>query len=165
MAVPDLPASDPDLVRFGITGDRQIRNRLIDRFSPLVAIAAGEIPADLSHQADEADLVSYGMFGLIDAIEKFDGSGAINFEAYAMTRINEAIIDELQAIYPPPASRDAETSARTEMMDELMSIKKLRSLDDLPGTGEADGGLDGVREPRRPKPTLGSGSRSLPTPD
>ena len=51
------------------TGDRHIRDQLIIRYSPLVKFVAGRVSAGLPHSIEQADLVSYGMFGLIDAIE------------------------------------------------------------------------------------------------
>ena len=59
---------------------------------------AGRVGAGLPPNIEQADLVSYGIFGLIDAIEKFDITRAIKFETYAISRIKGAIIDELRAI-------------------------------------------------------------------
>jgi RNA polymerase sigma factor for flagellar operon FliA len=86
------------------TGDRRIRDQLIVRYSPLVKFVAGRVSAGLPHSIDQADLVSYGMFGLIDAIEKFDMSRNIKFETYAITRIKGSIIDELRSIDWVPRS-------------------------------------------------------------
>jgi RNA polymerase sigma factor for flagellar operon FliA len=78
--------------------DQQLRERLILHYSPLVKYVAGRVGAGLPPNIEQADLVSYGIFGLIDAIEKFDISRAIKFETYAISRIKGAIIDELRAI-------------------------------------------------------------------
>src|ERR1700722_20967802 len=86
------------------TGDRQLRDRLIVRYSPLVKFVAGRISAGLPHSIEQSDLVSYGLFGLIDAIEKFDTSRNIKFETYAITRIKGSIIDELRSIDWVPRS-------------------------------------------------------------
>ena len=59
---------------------------------------AGRVGVGLPPNIEQADLVSYGIFGLIDAIEKFDLERAIKFETYAISRIRGAIIDELRAI-------------------------------------------------------------------
>ncbi len=80
------------------SGDQQLRERLILHYSPLVKYVAGRVGVGLPANIDQADLVSYGIFGLIDAIEKFDVSRAIKFETYAISRIRGAIIDELRAI-------------------------------------------------------------------
>src|SRR4051812_33703404 len=80
------------------TADQRLRERLILHYSPLVKYVAGRVGVGLPPNIEQADLVSYGIFGLIDAIEKFDISRAIKFETYAISRIKGAIIDELRAI-------------------------------------------------------------------
>jgi len=80
------------------TAQPQLRERLILHYSPLVKYVAGRVGVGLPPNIEQADLVSYGIFGLIDAIEKFDLSRAIKFETYAISRIKGAIIDELRAI-------------------------------------------------------------------
>ena len=77
---------------------------MIVRYSPLVKFVAGRVSAGLPHSIEQSDLVSYGMFGLIDAIEKFDTSRSIKFETYAITRVKGAIIDELRTIDWVPRS-------------------------------------------------------------
>jgi RNA polymerase sigma factor for flagellar operon FliA len=86
------------------TGDRGWRDHLIVRYSPLVKFVAGRVSAGLPHTIEQSDLVSYGMFGLIDAIHKFDVTRRIKFETYAITRIKGAIIDELRTIDWVPRS-------------------------------------------------------------
>ena len=83
---------------FKTTSDRETRERLILHYSPLVKYVAGRVGVGLPPNIEQADLVSYGIFGLIDAIEKFDIDRAIKFETYAISRIRGAIIDELRAI-------------------------------------------------------------------
>jgi RNA polymerase sigma factor for flagellar operon FliA len=85
-------------VRFKDTADASTRERLILHYSPLVKYVAGRVGVGLPPNIEQADLVSYGIFGLIDAIEKFDIDRAIKFETYAISRIRGAIIDELRAI-------------------------------------------------------------------
>ena len=97
--------------RYKSTGDRTLRDELIVRYSPLVKFVAGRVSAGLPHSIEQADLVSYGMFGLIDAIEKFDSERNIKFETYAITRIKGAIIDELRSIDWVP--RSVRTKARS----------------------------------------------------
>jgi RNA polymerase sigma factor for flagellar operon FliA len=103
----DEPKPDPAAVdaaiaalwkEFKETKDAPLRERLILHYSPLVKYVAGRVGAGLPPNIEQADLVSYGIFGLIDAIEKFDISRAIKFETYAISRIKGAIIDELRAI-------------------------------------------------------------------
>jgi RNA polymerase sigma factor FliA len=83
---------------FKATADQNLRERLILHYSPLVKYVAGRVGVGLPPNIEQADLVSYGIFGLIDAIEKFDLERAIKFETYAISRIRGAIIDELRAI-------------------------------------------------------------------
>ena len=83
---------------FKETGEQSLRERLILHYSPLVKYVAGRVGVGLPPNIEQADLVSYGIFGLMDAIEKFDLERAIKFETYAISRIRGAIIDELRAI-------------------------------------------------------------------
>ncbi|PYC79158.1 RNA polymerase sigma factor WhiG [Streptomyces tateyamensis] len=80
------------------TGDQRLREQLILHYSPLVKYVAGRVGVGLPANVEQADFVSSGVFGLIDAIEKFDPDRAIKFETYAISRIRGAIIDELRAL-------------------------------------------------------------------
>jgi RNA polymerase sigma factor FliA len=84
--------------------DSTARDQLILNYSPLVKYVAGRLASSLPQTVDTADLISYGIFGLIDAIEKFDPGRAIKFETYAISRIKGAIIDELRAMDWVPRS-------------------------------------------------------------
>jgi RNA polymerase sigma factor FliA len=83
---------------FKETAEQSLRERLILHYSPLVKYVAGRVGVGLPPNIEQTDLVSYGIFGLIDAIEKFDLERAIKFETYAISRIRGAIIDELRSI-------------------------------------------------------------------
>ena len=83
---------------------RDLRDRLILHYSPLVKYVAGRVAAGLPHNVEQADLVSYGIFGLIDAIEKFDVERGFKFETYAISRIKGAILDGLRSIDWVPRS-------------------------------------------------------------
>lgn len=85
-------------------GDEDSREALILNYSPLVKYVAGRISANLPQSVDNADLVSYGIFGLVDAIAKFDLERGIKFETYAIARIKGAILDELRALDWVPRS-------------------------------------------------------------
>jgi RNA polymerase sigma factor FliA len=80
------------------TGDRRLREQLILHYSPLVKYVAGRVSVGLPANVEQADFVSSGIFGLMDAIEKFDPGRSIKFETYAITRIRGAMIDELRAL-------------------------------------------------------------------
>ena len=86
------------------TGSVEARNRLVLHYSPLVKFVAGRVSSGLPHNVDQADLVSYGMFGLIDAIDKFDLERGFKFETYAISRVRGSIIDELRSIDWVPRS-------------------------------------------------------------
>ncbi|MFC8565827.1 RNA polymerase sigma factor WhiG [Streptomyces sp. NPDC057245] len=97
---PSAPASSlAELWRsYKATGDERLREQLILHYSPLVKYVAGRVSVGLPSNVEQADFVSSGVFGLIDAIEKFDVDREIKFETYAITRIRRAMIDELRAL-------------------------------------------------------------------
>lgn len=96
---PSAPSTLDELWRsYKSTGDRRLREQLILHYSPLVKYVAGRVSVGLPPNVEQADFVSSGVFGLIDAIEKFDIERAIKFETYAITRIRGAMIDELRAL-------------------------------------------------------------------
>ncbi|HEV3321318.1 MAG TPA: RNA polymerase sigma factor WhiG [Solirubrobacteraceae bacterium] len=90
--------------RYKSDGDRRARERLVVAYSPLVKYVAGRTAAGLPPHVEEADLISYGLVGLISAIERFDPAREIKFETYAITRIKGAIIDELRSMDWVPRS-------------------------------------------------------------
>ena len=89
---------------FRRTQDRTVRDRLILTYAPLVKFVAGRLGSGLPAHVDEGDLVSYGLLGLIGAIERYDPDREIKFETYAIARIKGAIIDELRAMDWVPRS-------------------------------------------------------------
>jgi RNA polymerase sigma factor for flagellar operon FliA len=111
-----VPDSSPDVVaRFWDDYKKHAgsdsRERLILHYAPLVKFVAGRVASGLPPNIEQADLVSYGIFGLIDAIEKFDPSRGFKFETYAVTRIKGAIIDELRSVDWVPRSVRAKARA------------------------------------------------------
>jgi RNA polymerase sigma factor for flagellar operon FliA len=99
--------------------DRQTRDRLILHYSPLVKYVAGRALSRVPDSVDPADLVSYGILGLIDAIEKFDTSRGVKFETYAVPRIRGAILDELRSIDWVPRSVRAKARAADQAYSKL----------------------------------------------
>jgi RNA polymerase sigma factor FliA len=85
-------------------GDERARERLVVAYSPLVKFIAGRMASGLPSHVDEGDLVSYGLLGLIGAIERFDLDREIKFETFAVARIKGAIIDELRSLDWVPRS-------------------------------------------------------------
>jgi RNA polymerase sigma factor FliA len=90
---------DKDLwAYYKATTDPYARERLILRYVPLVKFVAGKIGSGLPRNIDQGDLINDGMFGLFDAIEKFDPQRANKFETYAIQRIRGAIYDRLRTL-------------------------------------------------------------------
>ncbi len=77
---------------------QEIRDYFVIKYAPLIKYVAGKISIALPQSIEFDDLVSYGVFGLIDAISKYDPNRGIKFKTYAMTRIRGAIFDELRSI-------------------------------------------------------------------
>ncbi len=82
--------------QFRATGDEEIRNRLIEHYLYLVRYNAERIGAKLPDEVDVDDLMSAGIFGLVDAIDAFDLDRGVKFETYCAPRIRGAILDELR---------------------------------------------------------------------
>jgi len=167
-------SADPEVValwrRYKVDAHPAARERLILQYSPLVKYVAGRVSVGLPATIEHGDLVSYGMFGLIDAIEKFDLGRGVKFETYAITRVRGAIIDELRSIDWIPRSvrakaRNVEqamtslelrlrrTPTEQELADELStSVKELRamltqvSLVSVVALDESFGGEDNDRQ-------------------
>jgi RNA polymerase sigma factor for flagellar operon FliA len=126
--------------------DQAVRDRLILTYAPLVKYVAGRLGSGLPAHVDENDLVSYGLLGLIGAIERFDPDRDIKFETYAIARIKGSIIDELRAMDWVPRSvrsraRDIERAIgelERKLMraptDEEIAEKLGVSVDELDGS-------------------------------
>jgi RNA polymerase sigma factor FliA len=91
-------------LEFRKSRDQGIRDRLILTYAPLVKYVAGRLGSGLPAHVEEGDLVSYGLLGLIGAIERYDPDRDVKFETYAIARIKGAIIDELRAMDWVPRS-------------------------------------------------------------
>jgi RNA polymerase sigma factor FliA len=105
--------------RYKSQGDDRARERLVVAYSPLVKFVAGRLGAGLPSHVDDADLISYGLMGLIGAIERFDPARGIKFETYAMTRIRGSIIDELRSLDWVPRSVRAQAREIEEAQARL----------------------------------------------
>lgn len=128
------------------TESRVARDHLIQEYYPLVKSVAKHFGSNLPQYVDKEDLSSYGVFGLIDAIEKFEPDRGFKFETYAITRIRGAIIDEIRQFDWVPRSvrgkqrtvdnavRSLETElhrtpTETEIAEEMgIPTEKLREL-------------------------------------
>ena len=103
--------------RYRKTKDADIRDFLTQKYSPLVKYVAGKVAVGMPQNVEYDDLVSYGCFGLLDAIEKFDPDREIKFKTYAMTRIRGSIFDELRSIDWIPRS----IRQKAKQLDEIIS--------------------------------------------
>lgn len=74
----------------------ELREQIIIEYAPLVKLVAGRLSMYLGYNVEYEDLVSYGVFGLIDAIDKFDYGKNVKFETYASLRIRGAILDQIR---------------------------------------------------------------------
>ena len=149
--------------------DPALRDRLIVTYAPLVKYVAGRLGSGLPAHVDDEDLVSYGLLGLIGAIERYEPDRDVKFETYAIARIRGAIIDELRALDWVPRSvrsrareieraigelesklgrvpSDEEIAAKigitTEELDESLSEisrSSIAALDELWSVGGSDG--------------------------
>src|ERR1700755_2761480 len=97
--------------RYKASGDVHARERLVVAYSPLVKYVSGRMASGLPAHVEESDLISYGLVGLINAIERFEPEREIKFETYAITRIKGAIIDELRSLDWVPRSVRARARA------------------------------------------------------
>lgn len=80
-----------------LKGSQAAREALILKYAPLVKYVAGRISVGFPPNVEFDDLVSYGIFGLIDAVDKFEPERGIKFETYAISRIKGAILDGLRS--------------------------------------------------------------------
>ncbi|MGI9100562.1 MAG: RNA polymerase sigma factor WhiG [Solirubrobacteraceae bacterium] len=97
--------------RYKRDGDERARERLVVAYSPLVKYVSGRMASGLPAHVEEADLISYGLGGLISAIQRFELEREIKFETYAITRIKGSIIDELRSLDWVPRSVRARARA------------------------------------------------------
>jgi RNA polymerase sigma factor FliA len=99
--------------------DERARERLVVAYSPLVKYVAGRMAAGLPSHVEEGDLISYGLIGLIGAIERYDLEREIKFETFAVSRIKGAIIDELRSLDWVPRSVRAKARDVEKIHNEL----------------------------------------------
>jgi RNA polymerase sigma factor FliA len=122
------------------TGDQRLRDRLVLTYAPLVKYVAGRLGSGLPAHVDEGDLVSYGLLGLMGAIERYDPERDVKFETYAIARIKGQIIDELRAMDWVPRS------VRSRARDIERAIAELESKFGRAPTDEEIAGKLGISE-------------------
>jgi RNA polymerase sigma factor for flagellar operon FliA len=99
--------------------DPKIREAFIKQYAPLVKYVAGKVAVGMPHNIEFDDLVGFGVFGLLDAIDKFDPEKNVKFKTYAVTRIRGAIFDELRSIDWVPRSIRQKTREVEEAIGSL----------------------------------------------
>ncbi len=102
---------------------QEIREQLIIEYSQLVKLVAGRLSMYLGHNVEYDDLVSYGIFGLIDAIDKFDLTKNVKFETYASLRIRGAILDQIRKMDWIPRT----VRQRQRKLDEAVKQIEMRT--------------------------------------
>ena len=130
----EAPDNSVDLLwkRFKDDGEKDARDRLVLQYSPLVKYVAGRVRSGLPSTVEQADLVSDGVIGLMDAIDKFDPDRGLQFQTYAVSRIRGAIVDGLRASDWVPRSirekiRDI-TAAQTRLEHKLGRVPTDREV-------------------------------------
>ena len=107
-------------IQYRKTHDLKIRENFIKQYAPLVKYVAGKVAVGMPHNVEFDDLVGFGVFGLLDAIDKFDPDKNVKFKTYAVTRIRGAIFDELRSIDWVPRSVRQKTR---EVEDAIGSLE------------------------------------------
>lgn len=103
------------------THDQSIREYFIKKYAPLVKYVAGKVAMGKPANVEYEDLVGFGIFGLLDAIEKFDPEKNVKFKTYAVVRIRGAIYDELRSIDWIPRS------IRQKVKEVEQAIRKIEA--------------------------------------
>lgn len=104
IALDEQKTEDELWIEFKKTKSPQLRDKFIRQYMPLVKYVAGKVSVGMPGSVDFDDLVGYGQFGLLDAINKFDPDKNVKFKTYAVTRIRGAIFDELRTLDWVPRS-------------------------------------------------------------
>ena len=103
------PSDDLEQIwaEFRATGEASLRNRLVLQYAPLVKYVAGRLRTRMPDSVDPDDLVSDGVLGLMDAIERFEPARGLSFQTFAVPRIRGAIIDGMRSMdFVPRSVRD-----------------------------------------------------------
>lgn len=121
----------------------ELREKIILEYAPLVKIVAGRLSMYLGQNVEYDDLVGYGVFGLIDAIDKFDLDKTVKFETYASLRIRGSILDQIRKMDWIPrtvrkkqkqidaAMKEVEVKTGKSATDEEVAVQLEISMDEL----------------------------------
>lgn len=114
------------------TKNPKIREQLIIEYSGLVKIVAGRLGMYLGYTVEYDDLVGYGIFGLIDAIDKFELTKGVKFETYASLRIRGSILDQIRKMdWIPRTLRQKQKKLEQAMHDLEMSLGRCATNEEL----------------------------------
>jgi RNA polymerase sigma factor for flagellar operon FliA len=116
---PEQKTEDELWISYRQNKDPQIRELFVKQYAPLVKYVAGKVAVGMPHNVEFDDLVGFGVFGLLDAIDKFDPDKGVKFKTYAVTRIRGAIFDELRSIDWVPRSVRQKTREVEEAIGTL----------------------------------------------
>ncbi|MDR0710274.1 MAG: RNA polymerase sigma factor WhiG [Spirochaetaceae bacterium] len=116
---PEQKAEDELWINYRQNRDPKIREIFVKQSAPLVKYVAGKVAVGMPHNVEFDDLVGFGVFGLLDAIDKFDPDKGVKFKTYAVTRIRGAIFDELRSIDWVPRSVRQKTREVEEAIGAL----------------------------------------------
>ena len=108
----------------------EIREKIILEYAPLVKLVAGRLSMYLGYNVEYEDLVSYGIFGLIDAIDKFDNMKEVKFETYASLRIRGAILDQIRKMDWIPRTIRQKQKKIEAVMKEIELLKGREATDE-----------------------------------
>jgi len=137
-AVPPTPALASSAARAAYrSADAEAREQQVVRYLPLVKHVAARLAMGLPAHIELDDLYSYGVFGLLDALQKFDPSRGVKFETYAFTRVKGAILDGLRAMDWVPASM-RQRARQVEEAFGRVEARLGRAADDVEVAAELD---------------------------
>lgn len=112
--------------RYRRDGERRVRDELVLAYCPLVKHVAGRIVSGMPPHVDIADLIAYGLAGLVEAVERYEPDRGVQFETYAGLRVRGAIIDALRSLdWVPRAVRDEGRAIEHASADLLVRLQRL----------------------------------------
>ncbi|MCQ2080682.1 MAG: FliA/WhiG family RNA polymerase sigma factor [Lachnospiraceae bacterium] len=117
------------------TKSTELREQLILEYAPLVKLVAGRLSMYLGYNVEYEDLCSYGIFGLIDAIDKFDTMKDVKFETYASLRIRGSILDQIRKMDWIPRTIRQRQRQIDNIMKEIEATKGRPATDEEIATG------------------------------
>jgi RNA polymerase sigma factor for flagellar operon FliA len=131
--------------RYRAEPSTELRNRLVMQYSPLVKYVAGRLRSQLPESVDYGDLVSDGIIGLMEAIDRFDPDRGLTFQTFAVPRIRGAMVDALRALDWVPRSV-REKVRQVEEAQRRLEVRLGRIPDDEEIAAELDLAVPALRD-------------------